>query len=131
MIINPAKLSREITAAGIANSGCNEKGIVWGIDGTEIQDLPDVAPIIAAHDPTTYNIIPESLILETGEIGLFYINVDPAVNQVAVNCNGASEVVALENGAGVLSVSSDVSGVLVIVVGAAIAKAFIGQRVGL
>ena len=52
-MINPSKLVRELKAANIKNGGCNEHGIVWDVDGTtEIQDRPDVAQVIANHDPT-------------------------------------------------------------------------------
>lgn len=55
MEINVNKLPQEIENAGIPNSGCNEKGVVWDTDGTtEIQDQPAVAAIILAHDPTDY-----------------------------------------------------------------------------
>lgn len=46
------KLSKELTAAGIQNSGCNSNGVVWGLDGkTEIQNKPEVKAVILAHTP--------------------------------------------------------------------------------
>ena len=54
-MINVAKLHQEIENAGIPISGCTEHGVVWDVDGnTEIQDQPEVAAVIAAHDPTDY-----------------------------------------------------------------------------
>jgi hypothetical protein len=51
-MFNISKLSKELAAAGIPFSGCNSDGVVWGPDGaTEIQPLPEVAAILAAHDP--------------------------------------------------------------------------------
>jgi hypothetical protein len=51
--VNHEKLNKELIAAGIKISGCNELGIVWDVDGhTEIQDRKDVKAIIKAHDPT-------------------------------------------------------------------------------
>ncbi len=51
--INYEKLNKELIAAGIKISGCNELGIVWSEDGhTEIQDRKDVKIVIKAHDPT-------------------------------------------------------------------------------
>ena len=51
--LNHEKFMKELSAAGIAAGGCNEAGKVWDIDGiTEIQDRPDVAALIAAHDPS-------------------------------------------------------------------------------
>lgn len=53
-MINPEKLSKELAAAGIEFSGCNENGIVWDIDGkTEIQEKKKVKEIIAKHDPNS------------------------------------------------------------------------------
>lgn len=52
-MINSQKLSKELIAAGITTHGnCNSNGVVWDDDNNEIQDRPDVAAIIAAHDPT-------------------------------------------------------------------------------
>jgi len=53
MDINPARLLLRLKELGIEDvSSCNSEGEVWTIDGTRIQDRPDVAAIIAAHDPT-------------------------------------------------------------------------------
>jgi hypothetical protein len=53
-MINIDKLMEELSSAGILISGCNTNGIVWDVDGiTEIQDRPDVASIISAHNPDT------------------------------------------------------------------------------
>lgn len=52
-MINTAKLSGELKAAGITTHGnCNSNGIVWDDDNNEIQSRPDVAAVLAAHDPT-------------------------------------------------------------------------------
>lgn len=52
MNINVAKLSKELTAAGIAIGGCNSNGIVWDVDGvTEIQNLPEVQAVLRVHTP--------------------------------------------------------------------------------
>ena len=49
---NIAVLTQELRAAGISIAGnCSDTGIVWGDDGKEIQTRPDVAAILAAHDP--------------------------------------------------------------------------------
>jgi hypothetical protein len=50
-MINLAKLHEELEAAGIRVAGCHSDGRVWDETG-DIQDRPDVAAIIAAHDPT-------------------------------------------------------------------------------
>ena len=51
-MINASKLDQELKKAGIAISGCNAEGVVWDVDGvTEIQSRPDVAAVIAVHDP--------------------------------------------------------------------------------
>ena len=54
MIINVSKLHQELEDAGIQIQGCDSNGIVWDINGNEIQDREDVAAIIAAHDPIDY-----------------------------------------------------------------------------
>jgi hypothetical protein len=52
-MINPEKLNRELIEAGIEFSGCNEKGVVWDIDGkTEIQEQKKVRGVLSKHDPT-------------------------------------------------------------------------------
>ena len=53
-MINSKKLSRELIDAGILGQGCNSNGIVWDMDGNEIQNRPDVIAVIAAHDPVDY-----------------------------------------------------------------------------
>lgn len=50
-MINTQKLSKELALAGILSSGCNSNGVVWDVNGSEIQDRADVAAVIAAHDP--------------------------------------------------------------------------------
>jgi len=51
-MINVTKLQKELS--NIPNGGCNDKGVVWDVDGvTEIQSRPDVAAILAAHNPNT------------------------------------------------------------------------------
>jgi len=53
-MINTQKLSQELISAGITTHGnCNSAGIVWDDDNNEIQSRPDVAAIIAAHNPTS------------------------------------------------------------------------------
>ena len=45
-------LTQELRKAGISTAGnCSDTGIVWSDDGKEIQTRPDVAAILAAHDP--------------------------------------------------------------------------------
>ena len=52
MTINARTLSWELEKANIPNAGCNSKGVVWDLDGvTEIQERPDVAAVIASHNP--------------------------------------------------------------------------------
>jgi len=51
MEINVKKLTEELIAAGNVGSACNEFGVVWDAENNEIQGRPDVAAIIAAHDP--------------------------------------------------------------------------------
>jgi hypothetical protein len=56
-------LTQELRAAGISTAGnCSDTGIVWSDDGKEIQTRPDVAAILAAHDPDA--ILPEPPTLE-------------------------------------------------------------------
>lgn len=51
-MINVAKLSKELTTAGIAIGGCNSNGVVWDVDGvTEIQNVPEVQAVLNAHTP--------------------------------------------------------------------------------
>lgn len=52
-MINSSKLDKELKAAGISILGCNSNGVVWDVDGNEIQDRQDVAAVIAAHNPNT------------------------------------------------------------------------------
>lgn len=55
---NIAVLTQELRAAGISAAGnCSDTGIVWSDDGKEIQTRPDVAAILAAHDPDV--VIPQ------------------------------------------------------------------------
>lgn len=51
-MINPNKLTKELTAAGIQTNGCGTDGRVWDSDNNEIQDRADVKAVLAAHDPT-------------------------------------------------------------------------------
>ncbi len=53
-MINATKLDQELKAAGIQFSGVNSSGVVWDIEGNEIQDRPDVLVILQAHDPVDY-----------------------------------------------------------------------------
>jgi hypothetical protein len=51
-------LTEQLRAANISTAGnCSDTGIVWSDDGKEIQTRPDVAAILAAHDPDV--ILPE------------------------------------------------------------------------
>ena len=50
--INVGKLDIELRSLEIEISGCNSNGIVWDMEGNEIQDLPEVDAVIAAHDPS-------------------------------------------------------------------------------
>lgn len=51
-MVNPVKLHTELVAAGIAISGCDSNGIVFDLNGNQIQSRSDVKAIIAAHIPT-------------------------------------------------------------------------------
>lgn len=51
MAIDVVLLTNELLAAGIAISGCSEKGVVWDAENKEIQDLPEVKAVVQAHDP--------------------------------------------------------------------------------
>ena len=49
---NIAILTQELRAAGISTAGnCSDTGIVWDDNNQEIQTRPDVAAILAAHNP--------------------------------------------------------------------------------
>jgi len=50
--MNSQKLLTELLEVFPDVAGCNSQGEVWLVDGARIQDRPDVAAIIAAHDPT-------------------------------------------------------------------------------
>ena len=56
-MINVYKLHEEIVSAGFEIGGVNSDGIVWGVDGKEIQDMPEVQALIAAHDPTEETVV--------------------------------------------------------------------------
>jgi len=61
---NSFKLCSELRAAGITNHGnCNSNGVVWDDDNNEIQDRPDVAAVLAAHDPIEYSLLPAMQII--------------------------------------------------------------------
>lgn len=52
MAIHIIGLLTELQAANILDiSGCNTDGIVWDINNEEIQTRPDVAAVLATHDP--------------------------------------------------------------------------------
>ena len=56
---NIAILSQELRAAGISTDGnCSDTGVVWSDDGKQIQTRPDVAAILAAHNPDAILIQP-------------------------------------------------------------------------
>jgi len=56
-------LTEELRAANISTAGnCSDIGIVWSDDGKEIQTRPDVAAILAAHDPDA--ILPQPATIE-------------------------------------------------------------------
>ena len=60
---NIAILTQELRAAGISTDGnCSDTGVVWSDDGKEIQTRPDVAAILAAHNPDA--ILPQSATIE-------------------------------------------------------------------
>ena len=55
---NIAVLTQELRAAGISIAGnCSDTGIVWDDNNQEIQTRPDVAAILAAHNPDA--VIPQ------------------------------------------------------------------------
>jgi hypothetical protein len=52
-MVNTLKLSKELVLAGITTHGnCDSNGIVWDDNNNDISKRPDVALIIANHDPT-------------------------------------------------------------------------------
>jgi hypothetical protein len=51
-MINVTKLTNDLINAGIVTCGCNSNGVVWDDDNNDISKRPDVAMIIANHDPT-------------------------------------------------------------------------------
>ena len=53
-MINATKLDLELKAAGIQFTGVNSLGVVWDLEGNEIQDRPDVLAVIQVHDPVDY-----------------------------------------------------------------------------
>ncbi len=53
-MINATKLDQELKAAGIQFSGVNSQGVVWDLEGNEIQDRPDILVLLQAHDPVDY-----------------------------------------------------------------------------
>ena len=55
--MNIKKLINELKDANIEASGCSEIGIIWDLENNEIQDRPDVAAVIAAHDPNAPDYI--------------------------------------------------------------------------
>ena len=57
MAINVKKLYAELKSAGVDFLDCNSLGQVWTVNGTRIQDLPGVAAVIAAHDPTPPDVV--------------------------------------------------------------------------
>lgn len=46
-------LQEELKTAGIEFGGCSDGGVVWDKQGNEIQNRPDVAAVIAAHNPNS------------------------------------------------------------------------------
>lgn len=50
-MINTDRLQIELKNKNIEISGCNSNGIVWDLDGNEIQDREDVAVVIENHNP--------------------------------------------------------------------------------
>ena len=50
-MINTDRLQIELKNKNIEISGCNSNGIVWDLDGNEIQDREDVATVIENHNP--------------------------------------------------------------------------------
>ncbi|MEL7591817.1 MAG: hypothetical protein AAGU17_11065 [Anaerolineaceae bacterium] len=53
-MINATKLDQELKVAGIQFSGVNSLGVVWDMEGNEIQDRPDILVILQVHDPVDY-----------------------------------------------------------------------------
>lgn len=68
---NAIKLTMELKAAGITSHGnCSDEGIVWDDDNNEIQGQPDVAAILAAHNPDATIVTPATIAerLEAAEL---------------------------------------------------------------
>jgi hypothetical protein len=59
-MLNSTKLERELKAAGVEVSGCNSAGVVWDLEGNEIQSRVDVAAVIELHDPTPEIILTDA-----------------------------------------------------------------------
>lgn len=51
-MINVTELYKELEAAAIDISGCNADGVVWDVDGNEIQNRADVIAVLATHPQT-------------------------------------------------------------------------------
>ena len=59
MIINVSKLHQELEDAGIQIQGCDSNGIVWDINGNEIQDREEFASMSTAT--IDYQLLPDWL----------------------------------------------------------------------
>lgn len=118
-MINVEKLDRELKAAGIAVSGCNADGVVWGSDGsTEIQDRPEVKVVIAAHTPEVYTLKPETqVILANGKheavVECGVSGIDPLPETDVITINGEAQEIDLEQGRAEIKLTSSVAGTVI------------------
>jgi hypothetical protein len=55
-MIYPSILFVELQSAGISITGCDSNGVVFAVDGKQIQARTDVAAVIAAHQAYPYNV---------------------------------------------------------------------------
>ena len=121
MTINSTKLTTELLAANIQISGASAAGVVWDTDNNEIQDRPDVAAVIAAHDPILHIISPDLAFLKGDDIHSVTLRIatDPDLETVNLDVNGETLPVDLIDGAGSVVFTSDTPGDVIVVAGSA------------
>ena len=74
-------------AANIANYGgsCDSSGNVYASDGVQINNRPDVAAIIAAHDPWEYSISPQMPIVKVGGSATVQVTGAPGTTNLLID----------------------------------------------